>query len=121
MIDAEAVKLVNATKAQLAGMKDARPSEVLAIKEAFGEAFLALLARAKDGITAEHKIKIFDELLEGEVEHLHDSIMAALVDGSYFPDEDHDHYTYEAVVSGTLGNDIWTATNELETLLTYDA
>jgi hypothetical protein len=116
MIDIQAVALVKETQAKLTKMKDARPSELLALKEQFGEAFLEILTKAAAGITVEQKVKLFDELLAAQVENIITEINERM-ENTYCEDSDHVHYTYEAVVTGTLGADIFKATNELETLL----
>lgn len=118
MIDTEAVALVQTVQANLAGMTDARPSQLLAAKEKFGEAFLAILRKAGQDITTEQKVALFDRLLQAEVGHYASTIEKALEGDGYFLDDDHEGATYEEVVQGTLGPRIYEALNELEDLLT---
>jgi hypothetical protein len=111
MIDAQLVSITKATKAKLAGMRDARPSERMRVVEGFQDAFRAVLKRAADGITVEQKVALFDSLLAGAVERV-----TTKITGEYL-DEDTNRYVIEEVVQGTLGRQIYDATNEIEDIL----
>lgn len=116
MLADKLVPLVMAAKGQLAGMKDARPSEKLAVKEKLAADILALLATAKDGITDAQKIAAFDKLLAGEITTMTDSIQRVVDGEGYYIDDDNDHCCYEAVVQAAFGHNIFDATNEFEKL-----
>lgn len=116
MLADKLVPLVMAAKGQLAGMKDARPSEKLAVKEKLAADILALLATAKDGITDAQKIAAFDKLLAGEITTMTDSIQRVVDGEGYYIDDDNDHCCYAAVVQAAFGSNIFDATNEFEKL-----
>jgi len=115
MLADKLVPLVMAAKGQLAGMKDARPSEKLAVKEKLAADILALLAIAKYDITDAQKIAAFDKLLAGEITTMADAIKRVVKGKGYYIDNDA-HYCYEAVLQATFGSNIFDATNEFEKL-----
>ena len=116
MIDAEMVELTDRAKAQLASMRNARPSEKAAVREKLGDDLLALLGRALDGITPEQKIAAFDRLAETHVQELVDEVKARMA-GEHGEDSATEHYTWEAVREAVLGPNAFEATNRLSSLL----
>lgn len=115
MIDERLVVLVNETKTALAGMTDARPSEILAVREKFGADLLALVKQATADITPEQKIAAFDSLAESHVAELVETVQNALKGQGYYKDDDTVHYTWGAVQSAVLGSKA--PTHEFEALL----
>jgi hypothetical protein len=117
MLADKLVPLVMAAKGQLAGMKDARPSEKLAVKEKLAADILELLKTAKEGITDAEKIAAFDRMQASEIATMTETIQA-VVDGKGFRerDDDTEHYAWEEVQEMAFGHNIFDATIEFEKL-----
>lgn len=109
------VPIVQAAVARLQTMNNARPSEKALLREQFGDAVLAALDTAAEGITPERKIAAFDALLSSEVATLRAQIIARLK-GDYCDDDDRQHYAVEDLKKTVLGANIFEATNEFENL-----
>lgn len=116
MIDARLITLVEQTKSLLTRMPDARPSEIMAVKERFGVQFIAMLAEAMADITPEEKIAAFDKLAARHIRELTEAVQRATKGTGFWQDEDEDHYTWESVRQCVLGPKIFGATNALEKL-----
>ncbi len=119
MVDEKLVALAMMTKGKLAKMKDARPSEIMAVKERFADQFLEVLKGMNvSDIPVEHKIAFFDIMAKGHVDGLITEVENRL-SGEYCEDDDSDtaHYAWEAERQAVFGSRIFDATNELEGLL----
>jgi hypothetical protein len=113
MIDMELIGLVRNTQGRLRALgKDARQSEILAVKENFAMSVEAVLNRAAANISDAEKIAAFDKMLASQVAALQEEIAS----GGY-RDDDADHYTYEEVVQLVFGGKIFDALNAFEKLL----
>ena len=103
--------LVINLKTKLKSMTDARPSEIIAVKEKFVDDWKKIAARALDNISPEQKIAAFDKIAAGVID------LIETPQAWNEKDEDTDHYVFESVISGVFGPKIWNAVNELERLI----
>lgn len=119
MIDEKLVALTIATRTKLAGMKDARPSEIMAVKEQFGADVLALLKTATASITAAQKIAFFDNAAASHIEQLTAAVNNALKGEGFHTrhEDDEGHWAWEAIRAAVIGPKAFKATNEFESLL----
>ena len=116
MIDERLVALVNFTKAKLATMKNARPSEIMAVKEDFAAAFLDVLSKGVGDIPDVVKIAAFDSMAKNHLNELMEEVKDRAA-GNYCEDSDSEHYAWEAVRIAVIGPRAFDATNELEKIL----
>lgn len=117
MIDSTLVALVQKTSLQLGKMKDARPSEILAVKEQFAKECLALLAQTTADITPQQKIAAFDQLAAAQIKELTTQIENAVNGRGYWLDEEAKDYDWEQIRNLVFGGKIFIATSRFERLL----
>ena len=117
MLDVKLLALVTETKAKLDRMKDARPSQIMAVKEDFAAALVAALDAPVDEISDAAKIAAFDAMRDNQVRILKEAVQRASQGRGYYFDEDEGHYTEEQVKKAVLGPKVYQATNHFETLL----
>jgi hypothetical protein len=112
------VALTNAAVQEMKSMKDARPSQVAALREKLGDDILAELGGVLEGITVEQKAAAFDSLARDQVEAIRKEVKAR-ISGDHCGDDgsDDQHYTWEDVRTLTLGKGIFEATNQFDKLL----
>jgi len=106
-IDAKLNALVWDLKTKLAGMADARPSQILAVKEEFVLAWREVVKEALTGLSDAEKIAAFDALAAGVLE------LVTSPEKWVNKDSDADHYVFEDVVGAVFGDGVWRALNEL--------
>jgi hypothetical protein len=112
MLDQPLLALVTETKTKLNTMKDARPSEHMAVVENFQAKARQLIENTRSGQIPDNvKIEFFDILLTNSLE----TVMTTINDE--YEDEDTPRYVYESVVTGTLGRNIYKAINEIPRII----
>lgn len=111
-IDTALVALVKNLKAKLASMTDARPSEIMKVKEQFLDDWSETVKSALQNISDADKIKAFDAIAFGAFDII--KTPKTWIDSHI--DEDSAHYLYEDVMQNVFGPKLWDATNELENL-----
>lgn len=116
MIDVKLLALVaNLRKAVAAAkLNNARPSELLRLREDFTKDFEnILLTETLAAITPEQKIAAFDALARAQIAELREEITQRATD-DYSDDGDNIQYAWEDVRKAVFGKNIFDVTNTLE-------